>query len=108
MFRCCEGGVEGMGEMECLVSMFLKDRGESKELQVHLAQGMVGWSTQARWGKTSCPNVTGTELVYAGRAGGSWWSHTEGVANYVCMPNDADYLQYSPGVQGLAQPCAWS
>ena len=35
-----------MGEMECLVSMFLKDRGESKELQVHPAQGMVGWSTQ--------------------------------------------------------------
>jgi len=24
-----------------------------------------------RWGKTRCPNVTGTELVYAGRAGGS-------------------------------------
>ena len=32
--RCCEEGMEGMGEMECLVPMGLKDRGESKELQV--------------------------------------------------------------------------
>ena len=53
-----------------------------------------------RWGKISCPNITGTEVVYAGRAGGSWWSHTGGGANYLCMPNDPDYLAYQPGVQG--------
>ena len=29
--RCCEGGMEGMGEMVCLVLVGLKDRGESKE-----------------------------------------------------------------------------
>ena len=34
--------MEGMDEMECLVLMGLKDRGESKEQQVLLAQGMVG------------------------------------------------------------------
>ena len=45
-----------------------------------------------RWGKNSCPNVTGTELVYEGRAGGSWWSHMGGGANYLCMPNDPDTL----------------
>ena len=55
-----------------------------------------------RWGKTSCPNVTGTELVYAGKAGGSWYNHIGGGANYLCMPNDPDYLQYSPGVQRLS------
>ena len=55
-----------------------------------------------RWGKTSCPNITGTELLYAGRAGGSWFSHTGGGANYLCMPNDPDYLTYTPGVQGLS------
>jgi len=60
---------------------------------------MVGWSTQGGE-KTSCPNVTGTELVYAGRAGGSWYSLTGGGANYLCMPNDPDYLRYTPGVQG--------
>ena len=59
-----------------------------------------GGVVYTRWGKNNCPNVTGTELVYAGRAGGSWHRHTGGGANYLCMPNDPDYLQYSPGVQG--------
>ena len=44
--RYCEGGMEEMDEMECLVLVDLKDRGESKEWQVLLAQGMVGWSIQ--------------------------------------------------------------
>ena len=59
-----------------------------------------GGVVYTRWGKTSCPNITGTELVYAGRAGGSWYGHTGGGANYLCMPNDPDYLAYQPGVQG--------
>ena len=59
-----------------------------------------GGVVYTRWGKTSCPNITGTEPVYAGRAGGSWFSHTGGGANYLCMPNDPDYLRYTPGVQG--------
>ena len=29
--RYCKGGMEGMDEMECLVLVDLKDRGESKE-----------------------------------------------------------------------------
>ena len=58
-----------------------------------------GGVVYTRWGKTSCPNVTGTELVYAGRAGGSLFRHMGGGANYLCMPNDPDYLQYHPGVQ---------
>ena len=40
--RYCEGGMEGMGEMACLVLVDLKDREESKEWQVPLVQGMVG------------------------------------------------------------------
>ena len=62
-----------------------------------------GGVAYTRWGKTSCPNVTGTELVYAGRAGGSWFAHTGGGANYLCMPNDPDYnyIGYQPGIQGL-------
>ena len=52
-----------------------------------------------RWGKTSCPNVSGTELVYAGRAGGTYYNHKGGAANYLCMPDDPDYLHYQPGVQ---------
>ena len=61
-----------------------------------------GGVVYTRWGKNSCPNVTGTELVYAGRAGGSWFRHTGGGANHLCMPNDPDYLTYQPGVQGFS------
>ena len=59
-----------------------------------------GGAVYTRWGKTSCPNVTGTELVYAGRAGGTWYGHKGGAANYLCMPDDPDYVRYQPGVQG--------
>ena len=59
-----------------------------------------GGVVYTRWGKISCPNGTGTQLVYAGRAGGSWYGHTGGGANYLCMPNDPHYLAYQPGVQG--------
>ena len=38
--------------------------------------------------------------MYSGRAGGSWWSQTGGATNYLCMPNDPDYLQFDSAVQG--------
>ena len=54
-----------------------------------------------RWGKSSCPNVTGTEMVYTGRAGGSHYSHGGGGANYLCMPLDPEYtLPVVAGVRG--------
>ena len=31
-----------------------------------------GGVTYIRWGRTTCPNTTGTELVYKGRAAGSF------------------------------------
>ena len=55
-----------------------------------------------RWGKSSCPSVSGTTLVYAGRTGGTWYAHKGGAVNYLCMPDDPDYLSYQPGVQGIA------
>ena len=59
-----------------------------------------GGVVYTRWGKSSCPNVAGTELVYAGRAGGSHYTQG-GAANYLCMPLDPEYtLKYLSGVQG--------
>ena len=55
-----------------------------------------GGVVYTRWGKSSCPSVSGTTLVYAGKAGGTWYAHKGGAANYLCMPDDPDYL----GVQG--------
>ena len=56
-----------------------------------------------RWGSSSCPSVSGTTLVYAGRTGGSHYTHGGGGANHLCMPSDPQYtLPYENGVRGHA------
>ena len=50
-----------------------------------------GGLTYVRWGRTSCPTVQGTELVYDGLTAGSWHDHTGGGANYICAVKDAEY-----------------
>ena len=55
-----------------------------------------------RWGRTTCPDTPGTELVYAGRAGGTHFSHKGGAANNLCMPESPDYLRSTPGHQGYS------
>ena len=37
--------------------------------------------TYIRWGKSSCPTTTGTQLVYAGRAGGTHYTTSGGGAD---------------------------
>ena len=62
-----------------------------------------GGVVYTRWGRTTCPSTPGTELVYEGRAGGSFYSQQGGGANYLCMPEDPDYpgdMVFQPGVQG--------
>ena len=62
-----------------------------------------GGVVYTRWGSSSCPNVSGTTLVYAGRVGGSHYTHNGGGANHLCMPLDPEYsLPYQSGVQGYA------
>lgn len=53
-----------------------------------------------RWGKTSCPS--GANIVYKGRIGGEYYNHYGGGANYVCVPEVPDYLNYKPGRQNTA------
>ena len=38
--------------------------------------------------------------MYSGRAGGSWYSQRGGATNYLCMPDDPDYLQFDSSVDG--------
>ena len=52
-----------------------------------------------RWGRTTCPNTTGTQLLYAGRAAGSLYSQQGGGANYLCLPEQPQYSNYTAGVQ---------
>ena len=49
--------------------------------------------TYIRWGKDSCPlNTAGTQLVYAGRAGGTLYATQGGGAEKLCLPDDPDYI----------------
>ena len=53
------------------------------------------------WGSNTCPSVPGTWLVYAGRTAGSYFTHTGGGANHLCMPPDPQYtLPYRNIYQG--------
>ena len=77
------------------------DKGERGEAGIVGAPGPVsGGATYTRWGRTSCPNISGTSLVYNGRAGKSWWNRRGGGTNYQCLPNNPEYGQYIAGVQG--------
>ena len=41
-----------------------------------------------RWGSTSCPSTTGTELIYSGRAGTNNYRFT---VEFICLHNDPEY-----------------
>ena len=65
-----------------------------------------GGVVYTRWGKSSCPNTPGTQLLYAGRTGGTFYNQEGGGANYLCMPEDPEYdssLQYQSGTQDYAR-----
>ena len=65
-------------------------------------QGPIsGGAMYVRWGKSSCPQIDGTELMYSGMAGGTHYSHEGGGANLLCMPADPQYtLPHRSGVRG--------
>ena len=76
-------------------------RGPSGERGVTGPPGpTVGGVVYVRWGRTICPNTPGTQLVYKGRAGGSYFSHSGGGANKLCLPENPQYLDYQSGLQG--------
>ena len=59
-----------------------------------------GGTVYIRWGRTTCPSVSGTELVYEGFAAGTHYRHKGGGSNRLCLPKDPKYSSYYPGVQG--------
>ena len=62
-----------------------------------------GGVVYTRWGRTVCPNTPGTELVYAGITGGTFYSEKGGGANYLCLPETPEYLlPHRAGVTGYA------
>ena len=59
-----------------------------------------GGVTYIRWGRTTCPDTEGTELVYVGTAAGTEYHKTGGTSDYLCLPHEPEYLNYQSGVQG--------
>ena len=65
-----------------------------------------GGATYIRYGKSACPHVEGTELVYSGRVGGNMHDTQGGGSNYLCMPEEAEYsklLTYEQGSQDFSE-----
>ena len=62
-------------------------RGEKGERGVNGVRGppgpTAGGVVYTRWGRTTCPSTSGTQLLYAGRAAGSYYTHNGGGANYL-------------------------
>ena len=76
-------------------------RGEKGETGDQGAPGpSSGGVTYIRWGRTTCPNTPGTELVYSGRAAGTHYNTQGGTSDYLCLPDNPQYLDHCPGVQG--------
>ena len=59
----------------------------------------TGGVVYTRWGRTTCPSTSGTQLLYAGRAAGTWHNQRGGGANYLCLPEQPQYSTYTAGVQ---------
>ncbi|XP_066301220.1 uncharacterized protein [Branchiostoma lanceolatum] len=64
------------------------------------AEGFGGGAMYIRWGRTSCPEGTGTETVYSGRAGGPMYNEAGGGSNYQCLPADPEWGLHEDGLQG--------
>ena len=47
-----------------------------------------------RWGRTTCPAINDTEMVYTGYTGGSLYTDHGGAANHLCMPKDPELLPH--------------
>ena len=51
-----------------------------------------------RWGRTTCPTTEGTQLVYEGAVVGSHCHHA-GNSDFLCLHNEPEFLQTTPGQQ---------
>ena len=77
-------------------------RGPAGEIGLTGPQGAPGIAgvTYVRWGRTTCPNTKGTELVYTGRAAGTFYNVQGGTNDYLCLPEQPEYNDFTSGVQG--------
>eukprot|EP00058_Branchiostoma_floridae_P004809 XP_002590297.1 hypothetical protein BRAFLDRAFT_76550 [Branchiostoma floridae] len=60
----------------------------------------AGGSVYTRWGRKTCADNSGAELVYSGVAGGTHYNHQGGGTNYQCLPTNPQWGKYKGGVEG--------
>ena len=56
-----------------------------------------GGVTYVRWGRTTCPDAEGTEVVYKGRAAGTQHSDRGGTNDNLCLPEEPEYIDGAVG-----------
>ena len=57
----------------------------------------AGGVSYVRWGKTTCNETAGAEVVYTGRAAGAPFDNAGGGAGYICLPDSPEFLDVSDG-----------
>ncbi len=62
-------------------------------------QNGVGASAYTVWGKSTCPDTNGTQLVYTGLVGKSHYSSSGGGIDYQCLSSTPSYLKVKDGIQ---------
>ena len=77
------------------------EKGETGEPGIQGLPGPPGPTSggvvYTRWGRTTCPDTQGTELLYEGITAGSNFNQHGGGVNYLCLPEEPEYSDYQPG-----------
>lgn len=55
-------------------------------------------TTYVRWGRNDCPG-NGSNILYRGYAGGSWYAHSGAAASMLCLHSEPDWRDYDDGKQ---------
>ncbi|XP_071126905.1 uncharacterized protein [Mytilus edulis] len=73
-----------------------KSKLEKQIDQIKRAYSNIGGGhTYVRWGRTTCPSISGTKLVYSGYTGGGYYSHPGRPAEPVCLPTNPNFVKTS-------------
>ena len=64
------------------------------------SRGGASGVAYTRWGRTSCPTSSRTTKLYSGRVVGSNYNIHGGGANYLCAPDNVQYLDSAVSAKG--------
>ena len=91
--------VSGQPRMDELLALLQGEWGDGGYNGPPTPQGPTsigsGGSTYVRWGRTVCPTIPGTSLVYSGYAAGGHYYRSGSGANYICLSQTPEYLEFS-------------